>query len=92
MRTSSTRKAVALLAAAALASFALVACGDDDDGTTSQPDTDVTFESGTTMATLNEQGSVTIGTKFDQPLFGLRTLDGDPERLDPRDGVVRRLN
>ncbi len=30
------------------------------------------FEAGTTMAELSEAGAITIGTKFDQPLFGLR--------------------
>ena len=77
-----TRNAVVLALAAALASITLAACGDDDESPSSQPDTDVTFESGTTMARLNEQGSVTVGTKFDQPLFGLKTLSGDPEGFD----------
>jgi len=33
--------------------------------------TDVSFEAGTTMAELNEAGAITIGTKYDQPGFGL---------------------
>jgi glutamate transport system substrate-binding protein len=33
--------------------------------------TDVSFEAGTTMAKLNEAGAITIGTKYDQPGFGL---------------------
>jgi glutamate transport system substrate-binding protein len=33
--------------------------------------TDASFEAGTTMARLNEAGAITIGTKFDQPGFGL---------------------
>jgi glutamate transport system substrate-binding protein len=89
MRKRATRNAVVLIAAAALASFTLVACGDDDDDTSSsQPDSDVTFAAGTTMADLNEQGSVTIGTKFDQPLFGLKSLDGDPEGFDVEIGKI----
>ena len=32
---------------------------------------DVEFEAGTTMAELNEAGTITVGTKFDQPGFGL---------------------
>ena len=33
--------------------------------------TDVSFAAGTTMADLNAAGKITIGTKFDQPGFGL---------------------
>ncbi|MGQ0680041.1 MAG: glutamate ABC transporter substrate-binding protein [Actinomycetota bacterium] len=29
-----------------------------------------TFEAGTTMAALQQKGSIVVGTKFDQPLFG----------------------
>ena len=43
---------------------------------------DVKFEAGTTMAKLNEAGKITVGTKFDQPLFGLKGLDGKPEGFD----------
>ena len=34
-------------------------------------ETDASFEAGTTMADLNEAGAITIGTKYDQPGFGL---------------------
>lgn len=40
------------------------------------------FEDGTTMAELAEAGSITIGTKYDQPLFGLVGPDGAPEGFD----------
>ena len=40
------------------------------------------FAEGTTMAELAEAGTITIGTKFDQPGFGLANLDGDPEGFD----------
>ena len=40
------------------------------------------FEEGTTMAELAEAGSITIGTKFDQPLFGLVGPDGAPVGFD----------
>ena len=43
---------------------------------------DPTFEAGTTMAELSEAGKITVGTKFDQPLFGLRGPDGEPEGFD----------
>ncbi len=42
----------------------------------------VTFEPGTTMASLNEAGTIRVGTKFDQPLFGLKGLDGNPVGFD----------
>ncbi|MFA4841894.1 MAG: glutamate ABC transporter substrate-binding protein [Agrococcus sp.] len=40
------------------------------------------FDEGTTMAELAEAGSITIGTKFDQPLFGLVGPDGNPVGFD----------
>ncbi|WP_425844103.1 glutamate ABC transporter substrate-binding protein [Agrococcus sp. TSP3-2-1] len=40
------------------------------------------FEAGSTMAEFAEAGSITIGTKFDQPLFGLVGPDGAPEGFD----------
>src|SRR3954469_13926076 len=40
------------------------------------------FEAGTTMAALNTAQKITIGTKFDQPLFGLKGLSGQPEGFD----------
>jgi glutamate transport system substrate-binding protein len=69
-----TRYAATLAAAA----IALTACSSDagdqaDDAAenTAEVNTDVEFDAGTTMAELNEAGSITIGTKFDQPGFGL---------------------
>jgi glutamate transport system substrate-binding protein len=41
-----------------------------------------TFEAGTTMAALSAAKKITIGTKFDQPLFGLKGLSGQPEGFD----------
>lgn len=40
------------------------------------------FAAGTTMARLSQQGSVKVGTKFDQPNFGLKGLDGKPQGFD----------
>src|SRR5918996_3240770 len=34
------------------------------------------------MARLQQAGSVKVGTKFDQPLFGLKNLEGKPEGFD----------
>ena len=47
-----------------------------------KPATARRFAAGTTMAKLAEAGTVTIGTKFDQPGFGLKNLEGKPEGFD----------
>jgi glutamate transport system substrate-binding protein len=65
--------------AATLAAFGLVLTGCASEAGNQAEDAaedttaveDVQFEAGTTMAQLNEAGTVTIGTKFDQPGFGL---------------------
>lgn len=59
------------------------ACGDDDDDDTSSSDTTIAareFPTGSAMAGFQEAGKITVGTKFDQPLFGLK---------DPRSGEVQ---
>ncbi|MFC6288216.1 glutamate ABC transporter substrate-binding protein [Nocardioides sp. GCM10027113] len=77
MRFTRTKGAVAGLGLA----LVLAACGGDDGGEVEvAQDTD--FESGTTMAEIAERGTVTIGTKFDQPGFGLQNLEGEPEGFD----------
>jgi glutamate transport system substrate-binding protein len=70
-----TRYAASLAAAGLM----LAACGGSEAGNvaedvaedTAEVQEDVEFEAGTTMAELNEAGTITIGTKFDQPGFGL---------------------
>ncbi len=78
-------RALAVSAAVAL-SLSLAACGgDDEDGgtdTAAPEPTQQEFEAGSRMAELQSAGSITIGTKFDQPLFGLENLDGVPEGFD----------
>ncbi len=87
MRTR-TAGPVALTAAAVLA---LTACGGSDDEGSSPEVSDVAaadFPEGSTMAELAEAGSITIGTKFDQPLFGLVGPDGTPEGFDVEIGKI----
>jgi glutamate transport system substrate-binding protein len=87
----STRWFLALLLAMALVA---AGCGDDDDDDTTAGGDDTTetsaddegddagateFPAGSTMARIAEEGTITVGTKFDQPLFGLK---------DPRTGDV----
>jgi glutamate transport system substrate-binding protein len=82
----SVRRFRGLAAAAALA-LALTACGGDDEATT-EVESNADFEAGTTMAKLADKGSITIGTKFDQPLFGLRGPSGEPEGFDVEIGKI----
>jgi len=75
-------------ALAALGLVVLAACsseaGDDAEGpgATVPVEEDAEFDEGTTMAELAEAGAITIGTKFDQPGFGLVSPGGEPEGFD----------
>ncbi|MEX5633192.1 glutamate ABC transporter substrate-binding protein [Parafrankia sp. FMc2] len=82
-RRRQSRVALALTATL-VASLALAACGDDDSDAEAAPAgaAATTFPAGSTMAELQSAGSITVGTKFDQPLFGLRNLRGEPEGFD----------
>ena len=74
------------LAGAVLAlTLAAAACGGDDNGGGDgggQVNQGASFPEGTTMAKLKQAGTVRVGTKFDQPLFGLKNLEGKPEGFD----------
>ena len=72
-----------LLGVALVLTLALAACGgDDNDSGGGTANEGASFAEGTTMARLNQAGTVTVGTKFDQPLFGLKNLEGKPEGFD----------
>lgn len=73
-------RAAALVTAAAL-TFGLTACGGDDSGT-GDTGTTKSFPAGSTMEKLNKAQAVKVGTKFDQPGFGLKGLSGKPEGFD----------
>jgi glutamate transport system substrate-binding protein len=62
--------------------LAAAACGGDDEGGGGQVNEGASFAEGSTMARLKEAGKVRVGTKFDQPLFGLKNLEGTPEGFD----------
>jgi glutamate transport system substrate-binding protein len=69
-----------------------VGCGDDDDEP-STPEAEVEeqpeFPDGTTQARLAEQGTIRIGTKFDQPGLGNINLETDePEGFDIEIGKI----
>ncbi|MEH1014969.1 glutamate ABC transporter substrate-binding protein [Micromonospora sp. CPCC 206060] len=73
-------KRVAALAVAAALSVGLAACGgDSDEGTGAGSKS---FAAGSTMEKLNKAQKIKIGTKFDQPGFGLKGLSGKPEGFD----------
>src|SRR5664279_1932313 len=81
-----TRSALAA-AAAALLAVALAACGSSSAGsgsagTSAGVEASPSFSAGTTMARLSQAKKVTVGTKFDQPGFGLQGLDGKPKGFD----------
>lgn len=78
---------VAVAAAAVI--VAATACGGGGSsqlggGATSAPPVaeGASFPEGTTMAKLAQAGTLRLGTKFDQPLFGLKGLDGNPQGFD----------
>lgn len=62
----------------------LSACGGDDGGDAPEPDVAEApeFEAGTTMAEIAEAGTIRVGTKYDQPGFGLENLEGELEGFD----------
>ncbi|MGH3993053.1 MAG: transporter substrate-binding domain-containing protein, partial [Pseudonocardiaceae bacterium] len=64
-----------LIAALAIVALVGAACGDDDDdgeaGADATPEVEE-FDAGSTMAKIQEKGTVTIGVKFDVPPFGFK--------------------
>ena len=74
------RRLTGLVGVAVALTLVLAACGGDDNG--GQVKGGVSFPEGSTMAKLQSAGKVTVGTKFDQPLFGLKNLEGKPEGFD----------
>jgi len=83
------RKGLAAVAIAAASLLALGACAGGSTGSSNPPVTKAPkFEAGTTMAKLQDAGKIVIGTKFDQPLFGLKGPDGDPVGFDVEIGKI----
>jgi glutamate transport system substrate-binding protein len=90
MRLQMKRKKLSLIALGGAALLALSACSGGGGGDTAAPEPEAapTFEAGTTMAELADAGKITIGTKFDQPLFGLLGPSGQPEGFDVEIGKI----
>lgn len=84
-RNPTLRACIAVVALALLAT----ACGEQESlgGGDQKPQPSVAenpqFEAGTTMAKLAEAGTIRVGTKFDQPLFGQQDLNGELTGFDP---------
>lgn len=78
-------KRLAAVAAAAVIAFSAAACGEEGGNTGG---TSKDFPAGSTMAKLNAAQKITIGTKFDQPGFGLKGLDGKPAGFDVEIGKI----
>jgi glutamate transport system substrate-binding protein len=84
--------------AAGLAAFGVVLAGcsseagnqaEDQTGSSAEVNENAQFDEGTTMADLAEQGSIKIGTKFDQPGFGLQNPStNQPEGFDVEIGKI----
>jgi len=75
-----------LAASLAAVTLTLAACGGGEEDTATTPEAPVEeapeFEPGTPMAELSEAGTIRVGTKYDQPGFGLENLEGDLEGFD----------
>ncbi len=82
-------------AAAAALGVVLAGCSseagnqnEDAADATVEVEQNVDFEAGTTMAALADAGTITIGTKYDQPGFGLLNPNGTPEGFDVEIGKL----
>ena len=86
-------KLLTVLALVGATALSLSSCGDSSqpsgarDSGTNGPykltiATDPKFEGGTTMEKLSKAKKITIGTKFDQPLFGQKGPDNKPRGFD----------
>ena len=84
-----TRRKSLLVAASAALALSLSACGGSSSTTTNPPVAEKpSFPADSTMAKLASAGKITIGTKFDQPLFGQKGLDGKPVGFDVEIGKL----
>ena len=83
-----------IAAAAASTMLVLAACGDagEDEDAPAAPDVEVAdedFPAGTTMADLQEAGTITIGVKYDQPGIGFKKAGAEePEGFDVEMGKI----
>ncbi|WP_291053482.1 glutamate ABC transporter substrate-binding protein [Herbiconiux sp.] len=81
------QKKLSIIALAAATAIVLSGCAGSDDAAVPVEEAP-TFAAGSTMETLSAAGEITIGTKFDQPLFGLMGPSGTPEGFDVEIGKI----
>lgn len=81
------RKTLAVIGLSVAAILVLAGCSSTSGSDGAAPLPKPTFDAGSTMARLASAGKITIGTKFDQPLFGLKGPDG-PEGFDVQIGTL----
>jgi len=87
MKAFFRRKSLLVAASAALA-LSLSACGGSSSTSNPPVAEKPSFAADTTMAKLSSAGKIVIGTKFDQPLFGQKGLDGKPVGFDVEIGKL----
>lgn len=80
---------IAMVAVLAAASLTLAGCGDDKKDDSASTDTKKTEnagksggDAGASVEALKKKGKLRVGTKFDQPGFGLKGLSDKPEGFD----------
>ena len=88
MKAFMTRRKSLLVAASAALALSLSACGGGTTTTNPTVAEKPTFAAGSTMEKLSSGGTIKIGTKFDQPLFGQKGLDGKPVGFDVEIGKL----
>jgi len=80
-----TRNRLRLGATLAALALAATACGGSSDTASvdsGDGDSKPSFAADSTMAKIVAKGTLTVGTKFDQPLYGEKALSGDVEGFD----------
>lgn len=80
-------KKTKIAALGAVVAMTLAACASGGDVEVAEVDA-ADFPEGSSMARFADAGTITIGTKFDQPLFGLRAPSGVPEGFDVEIGKI----
>ncbi|HSO17188.1 MAG TPA: glutamate ABC transporter substrate-binding protein [Arthrobacter sp.] len=88
MKAFLTRRKSLLVAASAALALSLSACGGSSSTSNPPVAEKPSFAADSTMAKLSSAGKIVIGTKFDQPLFGQKGLDGKPVGFDVEIGKL----
>jgi ABC-type amino acid transport substrate-binding protein len=72
-----------LIAALAVVALMGAACGEDEPTTPAGGGEEQDFPAGSTMAKLQDEGTITVGVKYDVPLFGFKNpQSGEVEGFD----------